>query len=260
MSNPVFTRMEADWREQEAFKQVQESYNAPAVVPAGRMTYDDVVVRTGLSLLTLTVMAALSWWFTTVSPGAAGVVMGVSSVAGLIVAMVNIFGKQIRPALVLLYSGLQGVALGSLSALVQAALPGVVIQAVIATVVVFSVTLLLFASGKVRNSPKLMKFALISLIGIILSRLLIWILTSVGVLSPALTDVTFLGIPLPVFISLFAVVVGAICLIGDFDQVRIGVQMGAPSKYAWACAFGIMVTVVWLYVEILNILSQMNRN
>ena len=122
----------------------------------------------------------------------------------------------------------------------------------------FLVTLALFASGKVRNSPKLQKFALISLLGIILARVLIWLLALTGVSMGGAGGPTLMGIPLGVLLSFFAVFIGAVCLISDFDQVRIGVERGVPAKYSWMSAFGIMVTLVWLYVEILNILSYMN--
>ncbi len=262
MSNPVFTRLDKQWQPTpQAYAPGPQMPVAQPVI-VDKMTYDDVIVRTGLSLATLTVTAAVTWWLYLAVPQVVLPLMLVGSIGGLIVAMVNIFSKKIRPALVLLYSALQGVAMGALSGVVEDAMPGVVIQAVVATVVVFGVTLLLFASGKVRNSPKLARFTLISLVGILVSRLLIWVLSSFGILGSASSgaEVSVLGIPLTVLISLFAVIVGALCLIGDFDQVKVGVAAGVPSKYAWASAFGIMVTVVWLYVEILNILVRINRN
>lgn len=284
MSNPVFNRLEKQWGSEqsvgaaaastkvssgagqmydaEAFAQAQAAYEGPSAtaVDTGRMTYDDVIVKTALNLGTLIAAAAGSWYFTARDPQfGVGLLVG-GLVVGLVLAMVNIFSKKIRPAAILAYSAAQGVGLGALSSMTEMALPGVVAQAVIATAVVFAVALALFASGKVRNSPKLTKFALISLVGIIGSRLLIWFLGNVGVagLQGGGREVLLFGLPLPILISVFAVIVGAICLISDFDQARIGVERGVPAKYAWACAFGIMVTVVWLYVELLNILSYLN--
>ena len=276
MSNPVFNKLEKQWKQptpnapgatqgvptydQRAFQAAQAAYQAPSAdaVDTGRMTYDDVIVKTTLSLVTAFLFAAVSWWVTAANPELGGVLMTVGIIAGLVLAMVNIFSKKIRPLAVLAYSALEGVALGALSYLVNAYLPGVVLQAVVATFAVFAVTLALFASGKVRNSPKLQRFALISLLGLIFSRLFIWMFGLIGLPISGVGDVTVLGIPLAVFVSVFAVVIGAICLISDFDQVRVGVERGVPAKYAWASAFGIMVTLIWLYVEILNILSRMN--
>ncbi|MSS83420.1 Bax inhibitor-1/YccA family protein [Actinomycetaceae bacterium WB03_NA08] len=305
MSNPIFNRLDKEWSAEapvpngadarypysaasgaaataqaakqtlptydaQAFEQLQQSYQGPSAdaVDRGRMTYDDVIIKTGLSLGVLVIAAALSWMLTgadriagTISPLAMPLMLG-GLLVGFVLAMVNIFSKQIRPALVLLYAAAEGVALGALSAVTEMMIPGVVIQAVLATVVVFGVTLLLFTSGKVRNSPKLMKFTLISLLGLIGSRLLIWLLSSFGIIGASGTadQITVFGIPLALFISVFAVFIGAVCLISDFDAAKVGVENGAPAKYAWSCAFGLMVTLVWLYVEILNILSYLNRN
>ncbi|WRS31028.1 Bax inhibitor-1/YccA family protein [Actinomycetaceae bacterium MB13-C1-2] len=288
MSNPVFSRLEGEWSQesatrgagaatattealkqqsyptydQQAFQRAQESYAAPAAdsVDTGRMTYDDVIVKTAMNLGVALLFAVVAWMVTAANPGLGMGIMTVGLIAGLVVAMVNIFSKTIRPALILLYSALEGLALGALSYVVDAYAPGVVLQALIATFAVFGVTLALFSSGKVRNSPKMQRFVLISLVGLIVSRLLIWILGMVGLPVEGVYNQSIFGIPLAVFISLFAVLVGAMSLIGDFDQVKIGVQMGAPAQYAWSCAFGIMVTVVWLYVELLNMLSRLNRN
>ena len=250
--------------DQAAFAQAQQAYHSPAAdaVQMGRMTYDDVIVRTGTCLAVLTAGAAASWFLTMSNPESAGIWMFGGLIVGLVLAMVNIFSKTIRPALIVAYSLAEGVMLGALSALTELWIPGVVIQAVLATVAVFGVTLALFTSGKVRNSPKMQKFVLISLLGIIVSRLLIWLFGSLGWLgaSSGGYDVTLFGIPLTVIISLFAVVVGAMSLIGDFDQARVGVERGVPAKYAWMVAFGIMVTVVWLYTEILRLLSYFNSN
>lgn len=254
----------------EAFEQLQQSYDAPAAdaVDRGRMTYDDVIMKTGISLGVLVIAATLSWWATgadratmTVSPIATVLLMG-GLIVGLVLAMVVIFSKTIRPALILLYAAAEGVMLGALSAVTEMYAPGVVIQAVLATFVVFAVTLLLFTSGKVRNSPKLMKFALISMLGLIGSRLLIWLFGSLGWLGADTNynNITIMGIPLAIALSVFAVFLGAICLISDFDAAKVGVEAGAPAKYAWMCAFGLMMTLIWLYVEILNILARLNSN
>lgn len=278
MSNPVLNRMESQWAssastdqyapgststpptyDQVAFEQAQRAYEQPSAdaVDRGRMTYDDVIVKTGLNLAVLIVFAAGAWVISAQNLSLATPLMIGGLVLGLVAAMINIFSRTIRPALILAYSALEGVALGALSMVTEMFAPGAVLQAVIATFVVFGVTLALFSSGKVRNSPKLQKFALISLIGLILSRVLIWVLAMLGLPMGGADGPMIMGFPLSVALSVFAVFIGAICLISDFDQVQVGVRAGAPAKYAWTCAFGMMVTVVWLYVEILNILSRM---
>lgn len=273
MSNPVLDRMQGQWAsqtrdpqapslpayDQVAFEQAQKAYQQPAAdaVDRGRMTYDDVIVKTAVNLAVLIVFASVSWFLGAQNLALAMPLMIGGLLVGLVLAMVNIFSRTIRPALILSYSAAEGVALGALSMVTEMWAPGAVLQAVVATFAVFGVTLALFSSGKVRNSPKMQRFALISLVGLIVSRLLIWVLAMVGVPVGGLDGPVIMGFPLSVVLSVFAVFIGAICLISDFDQVRVGVNSGAPAKESWNCAFGMMVTVVWLYVEILNIISRM---
>lgn len=247
--------------DQRAFQQAQQAYTQPSAtsVDTGRMTYDDVIVKTSLSLALLIAVATGSWILTSMNPALGVIVMMVGLIGGLVTALINIFSKTVRPALILTYAALEGLMLGALSQVTEQMIPGVVLQAVVATFVVFAITLALFTSGRVRNSPKLQRFVLISLLGIIGSRLAIWLLSLVGVNMSWVDGPLFLGLPLGVFISLFAVVIGALSLIGDFDQVKIGVEQGVPTKYAWMSAFGIMVTLIWLYVEILNLLVRLNQ-
>lgn len=241
---------------------MEQAYSAPAAdaVDRGRMTYDDVIMKTGISFGLLVVAAMAAWWMTLANPGVGVALMGVGFLLGFVLAMVNIFSRTIRPALVLAYAAAEGVALGGLSAVFEQTYPGIVAQALVATVAVFGVTLALFASGRVRNSSKLTRFTLIALIGILVYRLLDWVLVLTGLVSTSTSNMTFMGIPLGVAVGLLAVLVGAACLIQDFDQAKVGVEMGAPAKYAWSCAFGLMVTVVWMYIEILQLLARLRDN
>lgn len=243
--------------------QMESMYQAPAAdaVDRGVMTYDDVIMKTGISLGVLLVAATATWMLSAVNPSMAIALSGVGVLVGFILAMVNSFSQTIRPALILAYAAFEGLALGAVSAVFELMYPGIVVQALVATAAVFGVTLALFASGKVRNSSKLMKFTLIALIGILVYRLLSWVLTLTGVLSSGGFDsITVMGIPLGIVVGLLAVFVGAACLIGDFDQARIGVEQGVPAKYAWMCAFGILVTVVWMYLEILRLIAAFRDN
>ncbi len=247
--------------DQHALDEAELAYrSAPAdAVDRGRMTYDDVVVKTGLLFGALVLAAAGSWTLTAANPGVGVALMMVGLLVGFALAMVNSFSRTIRPALIVSYAVAEGVALGALSAVMEGIYPGIVVQALVATVSVFGVTLTLFASGKVRNSPKLMRFTLIALIGILVYRVLDWVLVLTGVMSGGLSGITVMGLDLGLVVGVVAVLIGALCLIGDFDQAKVGVQRGVPAKFAWSCAFGMMVTVVWMYVEILNILSYLRN-
>lgn len=247
---------------EDSFAHMEQSFAAPSAdaVDRGRMTYDDVIVKSGLCLAVLLLGAFASWMAFTATPAIGAGLMTLGLVGGFILAMVNSFSRTIRPALVLAYAGAEGLALGGVSAAFESIYPGIIIQALLATAAVFTVTLLLFASGTIRNSSRLMKFTLIGLVGILVYRLVATILAMTGLLSSHLDSTTVMGIPLGLIVGLLAVLIGAFSLVQDFDQVKLGVQRGVPARYAWACAFGILVTVVWMYLEIVRILAILRDN
>ncbi len=125
-------------------------------------------------------------------------------------------------------------------------------------------TLLLFSSGKVRATPKLTRFFLIAMVGYLAFSLVNLVLMLTGVTTGAQglrSEPSFLfGIPWGVLIGVFVVLMAAYSLILDFDQIKTGVQRGAPRIYAWTAAFGLIVTLVWLYIEILRILALLASN
>lgn len=236
---------------------LERSYHAPSAdaIDRGQMTYDDVIVKTGAMLGLLVVAASVAWYAAHLNPVYGVGAMASGFLGAFVLAMVNSFSRTVRPALVIAYAALEGVGLGAFSAVMDARYPGVVIQALVGTVAVFAVTLALFSSGKVRNSSKMMKFTLIGIIGIIVFRLLSFVLSLFGVIDTSLSNITIMGIPLGVGIGLLAVVLGAMSLIGDFDMVKKGVERGAPASFAWYATFGLLVTIVWMYMEILRLLS-----
>ena len=239
---------------------MQAADQAPSAdaVDRGRMTYDDALIKTGITFLVLLLGAAPAWILTLTSPliGLGLALLG--GVVAFILAMVNIFSKTIRPALIIAYAFAEGLMLGAISAVMEMEYPGIVAQAFIASVVVTGLTLVLFASGKVRNSPKLMKFTLIGIFGLLITRIANAVLVAFGLMAP-IDSMYIMGIPLGIVVSVVAVFLAAMSLISDFDTVKQGVERGAPAKFAWYCAFGIMVTVVWMYMEILRILAILDR-
>jgi uncharacterized YccA/Bax inhibitor family protein len=131
------------------------------------------------------------------------------------------------------------------------------VQATLATVAVVGVTLALFASGKIRASAKMTKVFMIAMVGYLVFSLLNLVLMWTGINDNAfgLRSVEIMGIPLGVIIGVLVVFMAAYSLVLDFDQIQQGVRNGAPRVYGWVGGFGIMVTVVWLYVEILRIIA-----
>jgi len=232
-------------------EQLQQMYNQPAAGPAdtGRMTYDDVIVKTAACLGVLLVGAAVTMF---VSMGLASMLMIVGALGGFVLALVNTFKKQPSPALILAYAGLEGLFLGGLTRVLDTMYPGVGLQAVIGTLSVFTVTLLLFKSGKVRATPKAMKFFMIALVGYALFSLVNLVMMMTGLTTePFGLRSGIIG----VVIGILAIGLAAFSLVMDFTSIEAGVQSGAPQRFSWTAAFGLTVTLVWLYVEIIRLLA-----
>ncbi|WP_258805248.1 Bax inhibitor-1/YccA family protein [Pseudarthrobacter sp. NS4] len=238
-------------------EQLQQMYNQPAAGPAdtGRMTFDDVIVKTAACLGVVVAGAAVTMF---VSMGLAALLMIVGALGGFVLALVNTFKKQPSPALILAYAGLEGLFLGGLTRILDAQFPGVGLQAVIGTLSVFAVTLVLFKSGKVRATPKAMRFFMIAIIGYALFSVINLVMMWTGAVQSPFglrTEVEILGIPLGVFVGLLAIGLAAFSLIMDFTSIEAGVRSGAPQRFSWTAAFGLTVTLVWLYVEIIRLLA-----
>ena len=245
---------------------LESMYAAPSAtsVDTGRLTYDDVIVKTAGLLAVLVVAAAATWTF---APQLA--IFGM--IVGLVLGLVNAFKRNPSPALIIAYAVAEGVFLGGISYYVNLATSGrpgpelgmdsVVLQALLATGATFVAALLLFTSGKVRVTPKSTRFFLIALGGYALFSLINFGLmvfagdSEYGQGWGLRSEVSVMGIPLGVLVGVLAVGLAAYSLIMDFDAIKRGVEQGAPAKMAWTAAFGLVVTLVWLYLEFLRILA-----
>jgi uncharacterized YccA/Bax inhibitor family protein len=241
-------------------QQLDELYNrSSAPVEGESMTFEDTIAKTVGAFALLLVGAAIGWFTAETLPflwiGAA--------IVGLVLGLVNSFKREPSAPLILIYSAVQGVFVGGISAFYEAMFPGVVVQAVIASLVVVGVTLALFASGKIRASKKATKVFLIALVGY-----LVFSVVNVGIMvfggaggNPwGLRGIDIIpGVPLGVVLGVFVVILAAYSLVLDFDFIQRGVQNKAPRKYGWTGAFGIMVTIIWLYLEILRMLAIARR-
>ena len=235
-------------------QQLQEMYNQPATPPAGETMAIETTIQKSAAAFGLLVVGAALGWVTTESMPFLWIGAGI---VGFVLALVNIFKKQPSPALVLAYAGVQGIFVGGISAWYEAINPGIVAQAVIATLVVVGVTLALFASGKIRASKKATKIFLIAMIGYAVFSLVNFGLMIFGVTDNAfgLRSEEIFGIPIGLILGVLVVIMAAYSLVLDFDFIQQGVRNRAPKKYEWSGVFGIMVTVIWLYLEILRMLA-----
>lgn len=242
-------------------EQLDELYRAPSAGPAqtGRITYDDVIVKTLVCLGAVVVGAVITL---SVPPAVALGLTLVGALGGFVLGLVNSFKREPSPALVLAYAALEGLFLGGLTLLLDRVAPGIGLQAVLGTFAVAGVTLFLYRSGKVRATPGLAKFFLIAVVGYLAFSVVNLFLMLFGVVQNpwGLRGITVFGIPLGVAIGLLAVVLAAISLIFDFNSIEQAVKAGAPRRVAWTAAFGLTVTLVWLYTEILRVLAIVNSN
>lgn len=232
-------------------EQLQAQYELPAATAdqAGRMTYEDTVLKTLLSFAILVAAAAIGWFLPIVTIPAA--------LVGFVLALVNTFKRRPSPALVLLYAAAEGLFVGGISSFYADLWQGIVPVAVFGTLGVVGVTLALFASGKVRASSKATRVFLVLMVGYLVFSVVNVVLMLTGVVDGygGLRDVTVFGIPLGIPLGILVVIMAAYSLVVDFDQVKRGVETGQPRIYGWTAAFGIMVTIVWLYLEILRLVS-----
>ncbi|WP_277209555.1 Bax inhibitor-1/YccA family protein [Isoptericola croceus] len=228
---------------------LQNMYNAPSAGPVDtqRLTYTDVIMKTAGLFALLVVVAAASWSLTEAFPG----VWVFGMIVGLVLGLVNAFKKNPSPVLITLYAIAQGVFLGGISKMFETMADGIVLQAVLATLSVFAVSLALFSSGKVRVTPKFTRWLLISMVGYLVFSLVNVVLVWTNVLQ----GWGMRGGTLGILIGLFAVGLAAAMLMVDFDSIKRGVEGGAPAKFAWSAAFGLMVTLIWMYLEILRLLA-----
>jgi uncharacterized YccA/Bax inhibitor family protein len=249
--------------------QLEGMYAAPpaGAIETDRMSVEDTVWKTAGLFAILVVTAAVGWVWTlggvSVNPyqGVSMMPWIIGALGGFVLAMIISFTsrKKVRPALIFAYAGFEGLFVGGISAFFELLWPGIVFQATLATLSVVGVTLALFASGKIRASKKATKIFMIAMVGYLVFSLVNLVLMWTGILPQGqafgLYSAQIMGIPLGLIIGVLVVIMAAYSLVLDFDQIQQGVRNGAPRKYGWLGAFGIMVTVVWLYVEILRMIA-----
>ena len=236
--------------------------NAPAAdaVDRGTMTFDDVVVKSLMCFGLLLVGATAGWLTGIVAMGVAFVLFFASCAVTVGLGLFIQFSKKIRPGAIVTYSLIEGFSLGVISYTFEAYFPGIVISAVLATLVVIGTTLAAFTMGFVRNSSTLTRVAGIGSVAFFFYYLVTFALSVTGMVDMrAVENSTVFGIPLGVIIGVLAVFIGVLCLVRDFDAVKVGVANNVPEKYSWLCTFAIMTDVIWIYLQILKILSYLMR-
>ncbi|MGH9680822.1 MAG: Bax inhibitor-1/YccA family protein [Candidatus Acidiferrales bacterium] len=220
------------------------------------MTLQGTVNKTGFLLLCVTVSAAWTWGLArSESPAAAAPWMIGGLVGGFIVALVTIFKKEWSPFTSPIYALLEGLALGGISSFLDQRFPGIAIHAVALTFGTLAVMLFAYTSGLIRATQKFKIGVIAATGGIVVVYVIDIVLRFFGMHVPLIND----SGPWGIAISLFIVGVAALNLILDFDFVETGVQEHAAKYMEWYGAFGLMVTLIWLYLEMLRLLSKLQR-
>ncbi|MGB2627152.1 MAG: Bax inhibitor-1/YccA family protein [Candidatus Acidiferrum sp.] len=236
---------------------LKESAFSGQLATGQSMTIQGTVNKTGLLLLCVVVTSAYTWGLgRSQSPEAAYPWMLGGAIGGFVVALVTIFKKEWSPVTAPLYALLEGLFLGGISILFERSYPGIAVRAVALTFATLLVLLLAYKTGIIR-ATRGFKLGVLVATGAIAVVYMISMVASIFFH----TQFSFLysSSPLSIGISLFVVAIAALNLILDFDMIESAARMGAPRYMEWYGAFGLMVTLIWLYTEILRLLGKVQR-
>ncbi|MFE4502783.1 Bax inhibitor-1/YccA family protein [Rhodococcus sp. NPDC056743] len=254
--------------------QVTQQFGQPQYAPAEpyqtgptsrAMTIDDVVTKTGMTLGVLALTALVSYFLVNNDPGLASPFVIVGGLVGLVLVLVATFGRKMdNPAIVLAYAAFEGLFLGALSFMFTAPIEAaggvsasvLISQAVLGTFGVFFGMLVVYKTGAIRVTPRLTRMIIGALIGVVvlaLGNLVASFFIDGGL---GLRD----GGPIAIIFSLVCIGLAAFSFLLDFDAADQLIRAQAPEKAAWGVALGLTVTLVWLYVEILRLLSYFSRD
>jgi uncharacterized YccA/Bax inhibitor family protein len=278
-SNPVFRSLPKQQGGYAQFGTGAAGYGAQAVHAdpyvtdqrqagvARPMTIDDVVTKTGITLAVVTLVGIISYFLVAQGAPTYPLMMPfvlVGSLGGLALVLIATFGrKQDNPAIVLSYAAFEGMFVGAASFLfanlVSDGGPGMIAQAIFGTVGVFVGMLVVYKTGAIRVTPKLTRMLVAAMFGVLAIMLLNFVLAMFGVGGGEGFGIRSGG-PLAIIFSLVCIGLAAFMFLIDFDSADQMIRAGAPEKAAWGVALGLTVTLVWLYVEILRLLSYFNSD
>lgn len=226
----------------------------------GRMGVNDVLNKMLIMLAGLLVGGYVGWQALSLayanavnnggSLGPIVAVVGGASIVALVIAIVNQMRREVSPVLSIVYAVIEGFLLGAISNLFELQFNGIVVQAVLGTGVIFVVCLALFRSGKFRTTPKMRRVVFAAGWGIVIFSLVNWLL-SMATGGGFNLRTGWIGLA----IGVVAICIGAFFLITDFEDIQTAMAAGAPKNFAWRCAFGLTLSLVWIYVEMIRLIS-----
>jgi uncharacterized YccA/Bax inhibitor family protein len=230
---------------------VDAAFATVTAAGGARLTINDVIVKTFAVFVVTVIFAVVGYTFAPTMPW----LMWVGLIGGLALGFVNALKKTVSPILVLLYGVLQGLFLGGISYLYSSLADGIILQAVVATMVTFGVMLALYATGIVKVTKKFRSVMIVALVSYLVLGIgnLIWAMFGGG------DGMGIYGTGFGIIVALLGVLLAAFFLLLDFDAISEGIRAGAPERESWRMAFGLLVTLIWLYLEFLRLLSIVNR-
>ena len=222
-----------------------------------QMTLQGTVNKCLIMLALILIPAVYVWhqFYKTKDPSLFIMYMAVGFIGGFIIALITIFYKKASPFTTPIYALLEGTALGSLSAFLEARYPGIVIQAVGLTFGIFLTLLLVYKSRLIKPTENFKLGVTAATGGIFIIYIVSFVLRFFGTEIPYIHGSGLFGIGF----SVFVIIIAALNLVMDFDFIEEGAEKGAPKYMEWYASFGLMVTLIWLYIEILNLLSKLRR-
>ncbi len=237
--------------------QLREMYQAPSAGPVDtdRVSMDDVIMKT-LALFALVLgLGAVGWSVAEANQQIGFMVWMGGMIGALVVGLVIAFKKTLSVPLIVAYAALEGLFLGAVSQFFETMWPGIVAQAVLATLATFAGMFLAYKAGLIKVTAKFRRIVTMMIFGYAIFAI-------VNFLFAMFTSTPF-GFggsgTLGILISLFAVGLAAVTLALDFDAIDVAIRTGAPRKYSWLLAHGLIVTLVWLYVEMLRLLARLRE-
>lgn len=290
MSNPIFGRVEKDVRSgyagfggrgrsvpqpapaQQSDGQLgaptypQPTYPQAQPAPAQRgVTLDDVMVRTGVLFAIMLVVAAGAW---ALAPTFGLLIWGAGLVGTLAIGFAIAFMRGVNVPLIIAYAVFEGLFVGAISRSYATVFDGyatadpvplhqsIVVQAVLGTLCVFAAMLMLYKTGLVKVTAKFRSVVSMMLVGYLLFALVNLVFALVTNTPFGIGGTGIIGIG----ISVFAIGLAAVTLMLDFDDIETAIATGAPVKYSWLLGMGLLVTLVWLYLEILRLLGRLRSS
>ena len=227
----------------------REGAFAPAWAQAEPMTLQGAINKTGILLLLCVGAAGFSW----THPELSGPLVLIGLLGGLIACLVGTFKPATSPIAAPIYAVLEGLALGAISRMFEVRAPGIVVNAMLLTFGVLAVMLMLYTSRTIRVTDKLVKGIFAATGAVMLVYVVDLVLSMFGVRMPLIHESGWLGIGISVVIAGIA----AFNLLIDFAMIENGVSNGSPKYMEWYCGMALLVTLVWLYLELLRLLSKL---